>query len=96
MSVFLTVGTTSFDALVRAADDPSLPARLQARGYSSLTLQLGRGSYLPTRLVPPGESEASHAGFTVRCACTRAMSEPLWLPSAHALHSTATSASHPT
>jgi hypothetical protein len=37
--IFLTVGTTSFDALVRAADDPAFAAAAQAKGYTSLTIQ---------------------------------------------------------
>lgn len=65
--VFVTVGTTSFDALARAVDDPALVTALEAAGYTSLTLQLGRGAYTPTRTVAEGRDEATTAGgFTVR------------------------------
>jgi hypothetical protein len=37
--IFLTVGTTSFDALVRAADDPAFLEAAAAAGYTSLTIQ---------------------------------------------------------
>jgi hypothetical protein len=97
--IFLTVGTTSFDALVAAADTPAFLASCAAKGYTSLTMQarahtcgnivhnnascasslaravshnatqLGRGTYLPCRTVPPGATEARTAdGFVVRCA----------------------------
>jgi hypothetical protein len=101
--VFVTVGTTSFDSLVAAVDDPRFVAAARAKGYTSLVIQarelsatpcggvspsrhrsqsdgclpcasllhpatqLGRGSYLPTRIVPPGESSGSVDGFSVRC-----------------------------
>ncbi len=38
-SIFLTVGTTSFDALVAAVDDAAFVAAASARGYTSLTVQ---------------------------------------------------------
>jgi hypothetical protein len=38
--IFLTVGTTSFDALVAAADEPAFLAAAAARGYTSLTIQV--------------------------------------------------------
>ena len=37
--IFLTVGTTRFDALVQAADDVAFAAAAEARGYTSLTIQ---------------------------------------------------------
>ncbi len=40
--IFLTVGTTCFDALVAAADDPAFVAAAAARGYTSLTVQARR------------------------------------------------------
>lgn len=46
--VFVTVGTTRFDALVQAVDAPEFKAALRERGFSSLLIQLGRGSYLPS------------------------------------------------
>eukprot|EP00250_Pteridium_aquilinum_P005029 c15190_g1_i2 orf=307-813(-) len=47
--VFVTVGTTSFDALIKAVDAPECKAAIARQGYSSLVLQIGRGSYLPSK-----------------------------------------------
>lgn len=52
-TVFVTVGTTKFDALIRAVDNPALVAALAARGYRRLVVQVGAGGYTPSRLVPP-------------------------------------------
>ena len=57
-SVFVTVGTTSFDALIQALDSVSIVDILRDKGYSSLTLQIGRGSYTPRNILPPGSSRA--------------------------------------
>ena len=38
-TVLVTVGTTRFDALVRAVDDPAVAEALAARGYSKLIIQ---------------------------------------------------------
>ncbi|XP_039428192.1 putative bifunctional UDP-N-acetylglucosamine transferase and deubiquitinase ALG13 [Corvus cornix cornix] len=43
-SVFVTVGTTSFDELIAAAGSPPALKALQSRGYQKLVLQVGRGS----------------------------------------------------
>ena len=54
-NVFVTVGTTSFDALVEALDNPAVVNILRARGYTSLTMQIGRGTCRPRRVpYPPG------------------------------------------
>ncbi|OQR98044.1 UDP-N-acetylglucosamine transferase subunit [Achlya hypogyna] len=45
--VFVTVGTTSFDALVEALDTAEAYAALAAHGYDSVVFQIGRGSYEP-------------------------------------------------
>lgn len=50
--VFLTVGTTKFDALVAAADDPALADALADAGYTRLVMQVGCGEYKPHRLMP--------------------------------------------
>ncbi|KAJ7524286.1 hypothetical protein O6H91_18G085300 [Diphasiastrum complanatum] len=47
--VFVTVGTTSFDALVRIADSRACREALLSRGYSSVVFQIGRGSYIPQK-----------------------------------------------
>lgn len=46
--VFVTVGTTCFDALVRAVDTEQVKQKLYARGYTHLLIQMGRGTYNPT------------------------------------------------
>uniref|UniRef100_A0A8C3DTD9 UDP-N-acetylglucosamine transferase subunit ALG13 n=2 Tax=Corvus moneduloides TaxID=1196302 RepID=A0A8C3DTD9_CORMO len=43
-SVFVTVGTTSFDELIAAAGSPPALKALQSCGYQKLVLQVGRGS----------------------------------------------------
>ncbi|CAL0312174.1 unnamed protein product [Lupinus luteus] len=47
--VFVTVGTTRFDALVRSVDSEIVKQELFAKGYTHLLIQLGRGSYLPSK-----------------------------------------------
>ncbi|KAI4349999.1 hypothetical protein L6164_010532 [Bauhinia variegata] len=47
--VFVTVGTTSFDSLVRAVDSQKVKQELVAKGYTHLLIQMGRGSYVPTK-----------------------------------------------
>lgn len=68
-TAFATVGTTSFDALVRALDSAEAVEALRARGLGALVLQIGRGAYLPRRLVPAGGAEEGAAelpgGFRV-------------------------------
>uniref|UniRef100_A0A0D6R8L8 Glycosyl transferase family 28 C-terminal domain-containing protein n=1 Tax=Araucaria cunninghamii TaxID=56994 RepID=A0A0D6R8L8_ARACU len=48
-TVFVTVGTTSFDALVKAVDCIQCKAALARRGYTKLLIQLGRGTYFPVK-----------------------------------------------
>jgi beta-1,4-N-acetylglucosaminyltransferase len=57
--VFATVGTTSFDALVEALDSPSVLDALASAGHASLTIQVGRGAYRPSR------GARSRPGFAV-------------------------------
>ncbi|GMI88793.1 hypothetical protein like AT4G16710 [Hibiscus trionum] len=47
--VFVTVGTTCFDALVKVVDSQEVKDELLRRGYTDLLIQMGRGSYLPTK-----------------------------------------------
>lgn len=49
-TVFVTVGTTSFDALVSAVDTENFKKELYARGYTHLLIQMGRGSYIPQKV----------------------------------------------
>ncbi|CAL1372745.1 unnamed protein product [Linum trigynum] len=45
ITVFVTVGTTLFDALVKAVDTEQVKHELLRRGYTHLLIQIGRGSY---------------------------------------------------
>ncbi|XP_052198959.1 uncharacterized protein LOC127806042 [Diospyros lotus] len=47
--VFVTVGTTCFDALVRAVDTPQVKREFFRKGYTHLLIQMGRGTYIPTK-----------------------------------------------
>lgn len=49
--VFVTVGTTSFDALVRAVDTPEVKNELFKKGYTDILIQMGRGLYIPTKVI---------------------------------------------
>ncbi|KAI0647116.1 glycosyl transferase [Trametes meyenii] len=45
MHIFLTVGSTRFDALVQAALSPPVQDALRARGYTSLDVQCGNSDF---------------------------------------------------
>jgi beta-1,4-N-acetylglucosaminyltransferase len=47
--VFVTVGSTLFDALVKAVTTHECLQVLQSHGYSSLVIQLGKGTFLPPK-----------------------------------------------
>ncbi|KAJ0470988.1 putative N-acetylglucosaminyldiphosphodolichol N-acetylglucosaminyltransferase [Helianthus annuus] len=47
--VFVTVGTTSFDSLVKTVDSKQVKEALSAKGYTHLVIQMGRGSYIPKK-----------------------------------------------
>uniref|UniRef100_A0A0E0JZN4 Glycosyl transferase family 28 C-terminal domain-containing protein n=1 Tax=Oryza punctata TaxID=4537 RepID=A0A0E0JZN4_ORYPU len=42
-TVFVTVGTTCFDALVKTVDSPQVKEALLQKGYTDLVIQMGRG-----------------------------------------------------
>ena len=46
--VFVTVGTTKFNSLIEAVDDPEVLSTLSSKGYTSLTAQIGHGDHIPT------------------------------------------------
>lgn len=46
-TVFVTVGTTEFDSLIRTIDDPSMYDLLACAGFTRLVIQMGRGQYEP-------------------------------------------------
>ena len=64
LTAFVTVGTTKFDALVDAVDDPEFEAALLTRGYTHIAVQAGAGasSRPPTGLLPGGAA----SGVTAR------------------------------
>lgn len=49
--VFVTVGTTCFDSLVRAVDTQEVREALFKKGYTHLVIQMGRGTYIPTKVI---------------------------------------------
>lgn len=70
-TAFVTVGTTRFDALVRAAGSPAFEGSLLARGFSRLVVQAGAGGHAPEGLLPGlkggGEEEGKRKkGTTAR------------------------------
>ena len=68
-TAFVTVGTTKFDALIRAVDDMRVVDALRQRGFRRLNIQLGSGFYLPTVLCTRSSTHAVLPdGFTVRSA----------------------------
>ncbi|XP_006580949.1 glycosyltransferase family protein isoform X2 [Glycine max] len=62
--VFVTVGTTCFDALVRAVDSNNVKQALFAKGYTHLLIQMGRGSYLPTKSEGDGSLAVDYFTFS--------------------------------
>lgn len=56
-TVFVTVGTTHFDALIEAVVEGATLERLQAKGYSKVVLQIGHGKFVP--------EEGDHKGIIV-------------------------------
>ncbi|CAH0473100.1 unnamed protein product [Peronospora belbahrii] len=52
MHVFVTVGTTKFDALVAALDTDACLSALVERGFTSLRMQIGHGKRLPRASFP--------------------------------------------
>jgi beta-1,4-N-acetylglucosaminyltransferase len=44
---FVTVGSTSFDALVAAVDTSSVLQTLKSQGYDCVVFQIGQGKYIP-------------------------------------------------
>ncbi|KAF7142504.1 hypothetical protein RHSIM_Rhsim05G0010600 [Rhododendron simsii] len=49
-TVFVTVGSTCFDALVQAVDASEVKEELFRKGYTDLLIQIGRGSYVPIKV----------------------------------------------
>ena len=51
-TVFVTVGTTKFDALIQAVDTTEVANALVRKGYSKLVIQKGAGAYQVQTLLP--------------------------------------------
>lgn len=74
-TVLVTVGTTRFDALTRAADSLSLVRLLESYGYNRFVIQIGSSeTFFPSELLGGGESLGEGAitrtplgGFQVTC-----------------------------
>lgn len=49
-TVFITVGTTDFDSLIKAIDNVFFLECLQKHGFSNVQIQIGRGKYEPQYL----------------------------------------------
>mmetsp|Transcript_22394 Transcript_22394/g.62101 ORF Transcript_22394/g.62101 Transcript_22394/m.62101 type:complete len:181 (-) Transcript_22394:181-723(-) len=54
--VLVTVGSTLFEALIKAVDSLGLADELVRRGYSTLVIQIGSGTHLPISLLPNGSN----------------------------------------
>ncbi|OMO51455.1 hypothetical protein CCACVL1_29784 [Corchorus capsularis] len=67
--VFVTVGTTCFDRLVKTVDTQELKDELLRRGYTHLLIQMGRGSYFPTKSAgDDGSLAVDYFTFSSRAA----------------------------
>ncbi|KAL8026965.1 hypothetical protein ABFX02_14G064400 [Erythranthe guttata] len=63
--VFVTVGTTSFDSLVKSVDTREVKEALFKKGYTHLLIQMGRGSYIPTKSAgEDGSLSVDHFTFS--------------------------------
>ncbi|KAM7279309.1 hypothetical protein ACFE04_006443 [Oxalis oulophora] len=63
-TVFVTVGTTSFDKLVEAVDTPQVKQELSRRGFTHLVIQMGRGTFIPTKSVEDGTLDVDYFTFS--------------------------------
>ncbi|CAN6699515.1 unnamed protein product [Malus baccata var. baccata] len=63
-TVLVTVGTTSFDALIRTVDAHEVKQELSKRGCTRLLIRMGRGFYAPTK-AEGGDEPLAVDHFTV-------------------------------
>ncbi|KAJ1284724.1 hypothetical protein BS78_03G227200 [Paspalum vaginatum] len=63
-TVFVTVGTTCFDALVMAVDSPEVKKALLQKGYTDLVIQMGRGTYVPSKVPGDANLQVDHFTFS--------------------------------
>ena len=47
-TVFVTVGTTEFDGLIRRLCEESVLSLMRSKGYRKIVFQIGKGAYEPT------------------------------------------------
>nr|CAB3484104.1 unnamed protein product [Digitaria exilis] len=62
--VFVTVGTTCFDALVKAVDSDEVKEALLHKGYTDLLIQMGRGTYTPSKVSGNSTLEVDYFSFS--------------------------------
>jgi beta-1,4-N-acetylglucosaminyltransferase len=63
--VLVTVGTTLFDSLVKVASSQPCRQLLADLGYSSLVIQLGRGTFKPEEVIDPFIMHATELVVTI-------------------------------
>ncbi|XP_015689179.1 UDP-N-acetylglucosamine transferase subunit ALG13 homolog [Oryza brachyantha] len=63
-TVFVTVGTTCFDALVKAVDSSQVKEALLQKGYTDLVIQMGRGTYVPSKVSRDGTLQVDYFTFS--------------------------------
>lgn len=62
---FVTVGTTCFDSLVNAVDTNEVKEALFRKGYTHLLIQMGRGSYIPTKVCIPNQTSSDRLIYVI-------------------------------
>ncbi|CAL5033120.1 unnamed protein product [Urochloa decumbens] len=62
--VFVTVGTTCFDALVKAVDSEEVKEALLNKGYTDLLIQMGRGTYMPSKVSGNSSLQVDYFTFS--------------------------------
>ncbi|XP_062186316.1 uncharacterized protein LOC133889851 [Phragmites australis] len=62
--VFVTVGTTCFDALVKAVDSEEVKEALLQKGYTHLLIQMGKGTYIPSKVSGNSTLQVDYLTFS--------------------------------
>uniref|UniRef100_A0A0D9W3B7 Glycosyl transferase family 28 C-terminal domain-containing protein n=1 Tax=Leersia perrieri TaxID=77586 RepID=A0A0D9W3B7_9ORYZ len=62
--VFVTVGTTCFDALAKAVDSELVNEALLQKGYTHLLIQMGRGTYVPSKVTGNSTLQVDYFTFS--------------------------------
>ncbi|KAG8082241.1 hypothetical protein GUJ93_ZPchr0014g46897 [Zizania palustris] len=66
--VFVTVGTTCFDALVKAVDSEAMKEALLQKGYTDIVIQMGRGTYIPSKVSGSSTLQVDYFTFSTSIA----------------------------